>query len=45
MQDFKGGHLIKDGKIAKKKLEKRQGRNKTCITTRSDLCCMQIGKY
>ena len=47
MQDFKGGHLIKDEKIAKRKLEKRQGRNKTwtCITTRSDLCCMQKGKY
>ena len=47
MQDFKGGHLIKDEKIAKSKLEKRQGRNKTwtCIATRSDLCCMQKGKY
>ena len=27
--------LIKDEKVAKKKLEKRQGKSKTCNTTRS----------
>ena len=42
IQDLIGGHLIKDGKVAKKKLEKRQGKSKTCNTTRSALCCMQV---
>ena len=42
IQDLIGGHLIKDGKIAKKKLEKRQGKSKTCTTIRSALCCMQV---
>ena len=37
-----GGHLIKDGKVAKKKLEKWQGKSKTCNTTGSALCCMQV---
>ena len=35
IQDIIGGQLIKDGKVAKKKLEKRQGKSKTCNTTRS----------
>ena len=35
MQDLMGGHLIKDGKIANKKLEKRQSKSKTCNKTRS----------
>lgn len=38
-QDCIGGHLIKDGK---KKLEKRQGKSKTCNATRSPICCMQM---
>ena len=37
------GHLIKDGKVAKKKLEKQQGKSKICNTTTSALCCMQVG--
>ena len=32
----------KEGKIAKNKLEKRQDKSKTCSTTRSALCCMQV---
>ena len=42
IQDLICGHLIKDGKVAKKKLEKRQGKNKTCNTTRLTLRCMQV---
>ena len=42
IQDLVGGHLMKDEKVAKKKLEKRQGKSKTCNTTRSALCCMQV---
>ena len=42
IQDIMGGHLIKDGKVAKKKLEKWQGKSKTCNTTGSALCCMQV---
>ena len=41
-QDLIDGHLIKDGKVAKKKLEKRQGKSKAFNTTRSALCCMQV---
>ena len=37
-----GEHLIKDGKFAKNKLEKLQGKSKTCNTTRSASCCMQV---
>ena len=40
IQGLIGGHLIKNGKVAKKKLEKRQGKSKTCNTIRSALCCM-----
>ena len=29
IQDLIGGYLIRDGKVAKKKLEKRQGKSKT----------------
>ena len=43
MHDLRCSHLIKDGKVANKKLEKRQGKSKTCNTTRSALCCMQTG--
>ena len=42
MRDLIGGHLKKDGKVAKKKLVKRQGKSKTCNTTRSALCCMEV---
>ena len=42
IQDLTGGHLVKDGKVAKKKLEKRQGKSKICNTTRSALCCLQV---
>ena len=42
MRDLIGGHLKKDGKVAKKKLVKRQGKSKTCNTTRSALCCMEM---
>ena len=42
IQDLIGGHLIKDGKVVKKKLKKRQGKSKPCNTTRSALCCMQV---
>ena len=41
-QDLIDGHLIKDGRVAKKKLEKRQGKSKPFNTTRSALCCMQV---
>ena len=34
-QNLLGGHVIKDGKVAKKKFEKLQGKRKT-------LCCMQV---
>ena len=42
MQDLIGGYLVKDGKVAKKKLVKRQCKSKKCNTTRSALCCMQV---
>ena len=42
IQDLIGGHLIKDQKAAKKKLEKWQAKSKTCNTTRSALWCMQV---
>ena len=42
IQDLIGGHLIKNGEVAKKKLETRQGKSKTCNATRSALCCMQV---
>ena len=42
IQDLIGGHLIKDGKVVKEKFVKRQGKIKTCNTTRSTLCCMQV---
>ena len=42
IRDLIDGHLIKDGKVAKKKLEKRQDKSKTCYTTRSALCYMQM---
>ena len=42
IQDLIGGRLIKDGKFAKKKLIKRQSKGKTCNTTRSASCCMQV---
>ena len=42
IQDLIGGHLIKDVKFAKKNLEKRQGKSKTCNTTKSALCCMKV---
>ena len=42
IQDLISDHLIKDGKVAKKKLRKRQGKSKTCNTTRSALCCIQV---
>ena len=41
IRDLIGGHL-KYGKAAKKKLVKRQGKSKTCNTTRSALGCMQV---
>ena len=37
-----GGHLRKDGKVAKKKLWKYQGKSKTCNTARSALYGMQV---
>ena len=37
-----GGHLLKDRKVAKKKLEKRQGKSKICNTIRSTFCGMQV---
>ena len=42
IQDFTGGHLVKDGKVAKRKLGNRQGKIKICNTTRLALCCMQV---
>ena len=42
MQDLIVGYLIKEGKVAKKILEKRQGKSKTCNATGSVLCCMQV---
>ena len=46
MRDLIGGHLKKDGKVAKKKLVKRQGKSKIYNTTRSALCCMDgSGKH
>ena len=44
MQDFIDGHLIKDGKVAMKKLENQQGKSEICNIARSALCfmyCMQ----
>ena len=41
-QDLIGGYLIKDGKVAKKKIEKWQAKSKTCNTTRLALRCMQM---
>ena len=34
MQDLIGGHVIKNGKVAEKKLENLEGKNETCSTTR-----------
>ena len=42
MQDLIGDNLIKVGKVAKKKLEKRQGKSITFNKTRSAFCCMQV---
>ena len=42
IQDLIGGHLIKDVKVAKKNLEKRQSKSKTSNTTKSALCCMKV---
>ena len=39
---IKNGHLIGDGKVAKKKLEKQQGKSKMCNTKRSALWCMKV---
>ena len=36
------GHLMKDEKVANKKLEKRPSKSKTCNTRRSDLFLVQI---
>ena len=42
IQDHIGGHLIKDGKVSKRKLEKGKGKSKTCNKVRSALCCLQV---
>ena len=42
MQNLIHGHLVKGRKVAKRKLEKLQKKSKTCNTTRSALCCMQV---
>ena len=42
LQDLIGCHLIRNGKVANKKLENRQGKSKTCNTTKSTLCCMEV---
>lgn len=42
LRDLIGCHLIRDGKVANKKLENRQGKSKTCNTTKSALCCMEV---
>ena len=34
MQDFISDQLIRDGKVAEKKSEKRKGKNEKCNTTR-----------
>ena len=43
-EDFIGSNLIKDGKVANKKLEKRQGKSKTYNAAKPALFCMQVVK-
>ena len=45
IKDLIHDHLIKDGKAAKKILEKQQGKSKIGNTTMSALCCMQVKKF
>ena len=42
IKDLIGGHLIKNGKVCKKKLEKPQGKSKTFYITRLALYCTQV---
>ena len=43
-EDLIGSNLIKDGKVANKKLEKRQGKSKTYNATKPALFWVQVVK-
>ena len=42
IQNLIGSHLIKNGKIAQKKLVKQEGQSRACNTTRSSLWFIQV---